>query len=227
MSIRYITTGDDFRAKQILGEGRHQLGILKNLMSFQNLKQYQRTVRFNNGNVIQVSSFFGQDTVNIFVPFGVAPVEEVKIVKIEYCWCTNYFTLGKIIEILGDYGSVGEYGIEAYPYYCNLDDIAIKNYIGIRYKVKLCQGNKNAEYICLPSDFAEYEVNDKVIVFMRGVWDGTNLNEPEKRDPEKKCLNDGIKLCIACKGTRREEQVNDEADGSYLILPLTITGVNL
>lgn len=226
MSIRYITSGNELAAKGLLGEGRHQLSILKNLMSFQNLKQDQRTVRFNDGTAIRCTSVFGQDKVEVFVPLRIPIVAEREIVKIEYCWCTNYFTEGKITEILGDYGEVGDYGSETYPDYCNADDEAIKNYIGIRYKVSLCQGVDNAEYICLPSDFAEYEVDDKVIVFMRGIWDGTSLDEPTKRDPEKGCTNDGVNLCIACEGTRRTGRTGDEADGSYLIIPLEVSGVN-
>ena len=227
MTIRYITSGNEFRAKGLLGEGRHQLSILKNAMSFQNLKQLQRTVRFNDGTTIRCTSVFGQDKVEVFVP-PVLPVivEERKIVEIVYCWCNNYFTEGTIIRIIGDYGDVGGYGEETYPDCCNSDDEAVKNYIGIRYKVSLCQGVDNAEYICLSSDFAEYEVGDKVIVFMRGIWDGTSLEKPPKRKPESACTNDGVDLCIACKGTTRLDRAGDEADGSYLIAPLEISGVN-
>lgn len=227
MSIRYITTGNEFAAKGLLGEGRHQLSILKNAMSFQNLQQNQRTVRYDDGTLIRCTSVFGRDQVEVFVPFGVPVEVERKIIKIEYCWCSDYFTEGKITGILGDYGDIGEYGEETYPDYCNSDDKAVKNYIGIRYKVTLCQGNDNGQYICLPSDFAEYEIDDRVIVFMRGVWKDGVLNEPEKRDPEKGCTNDGIDLCIACEGTRRKNRTGDEADGSFLISPLEIAGVNL
>ena len=83
MSVRYIASGDEFKAKQILGEGRHQLSILKNLMNFQNLQQLQRTVRYNDGTEIKVSSFFGQDVINVFVPVGVPVVKEIEIPVIE------------------------------------------------------------------------------------------------------------------------------------------------
>ena len=226
MSIRYITEGDESRAKGLLGEGRHQLSILKNLMSFQKLQQLQRVVKFNDGTIIKCLSCFDQDIINIFVPVGVIEKKR-KVVEAFFCWCTNYFTLGRIVEILGDYGNVGDYGTEIYPDYCNFSDVAIKNYNGIQYKVSLCQGDKTTTYICLPSDFAEYEVDDRVIVFMRGIWNGTNLNEPPKRDPKKGCRNNGINLCIACKGTRRKGYAENEADGSYLIVPLEIAGVNV
>ena len=70
MSIRYITTGDEFEARGLLGEGRHQLSILKNEMSFQKLQQLQRVVRFNDGTIIKCLSCFGQDVVDIYVPVG-------------------------------------------------------------------------------------------------------------------------------------------------------------
>lgn len=68
MSIRYITTGNEFVARGLLGEGRHQLSILKNDMTFQKLQQLQRIVRFDDGTVIKCLSCFGQDVVSIYVP---------------------------------------------------------------------------------------------------------------------------------------------------------------
>lgn len=70
MPIKYIPSGNKFKASQLWGEGRHQLSILKNLMSFQNLQQDQRLVRFEDGTIIKCLSCFGQDVVNVFVPFG-------------------------------------------------------------------------------------------------------------------------------------------------------------
>lgn len=84
MTIRYRTSGDEFAAKSLLGEGRHQLSILKNLMSFQGLKQLQRTVRFEDGSIIKCLSCFGQDVVDIFVPSlvgekAIMPRERIEI----------------------------------------------------------------------------------------------------------------------------------------------------
>ncbi|MDO9565915.1 MAG: hypothetical protein Q7J15_04165 [Candidatus Desulfaltia sp.] len=225
MTVRYITSGNEFAAKGLLGEGRHQLSILKNAMTFQNLKQLQRTVRFNDGTAIKCSSCFGQDVVNVFVPPGIPVAVEREIVKVEYCWCTNYFTSGVIKRIIGDYGDFGEYGEETYPDYCNSDDVAIKNYNGIRYEVTLCQGDMNSSYICLPSDFAEYEVDDKVIVYMRGKWNELILNE-HQRKAGSSCKKDKDTDCKGCKGNRRPGRVGDEADGSFLIATLEIAGVN-
>lgn len=228
MTIRYITSGNETIAKGLLGEGRHQLSILKNAMSFQNLKQLQRTVRFDDGVIINCLSCFGQDTIRVHVPVVVIPiVEERKIVEITYCWCNNYFTEGIIEKIIGDYSDVGDYGEEAYPDYCNSDDVAVKNYIGIRYEVSLCQGIKgqNSTYICIPSDFAQYEIGDEVIVFMRGTWAGTALGEPEGREPGIECANAKL-ICDACEGTTRPDRTGEEVDGAYLITPLEISGVN-
>lgn len=93
MTIRYITSGDGFRAKGLLGEGRHQLSILRNAMKFQGLKQLQRVVKFNDGTIIKCSSCFGQDTVNVFVPpYIPEPVEERKIVEEYEGWEEDWGT---------------------------------------------------------------------------------------------------------------------------------------
>ena len=232
MSIRYITTGDEFAAKGLLGEGRHQLSILKNAMSFQNLQQLQRIVRFDDGTIIKCLSCSGQDVINIFVPL-VGAEEERKIVEAFFCWCTDYFTEGIITKIYAEYGDVGEY--EGYYPNCLAympsgywrPDLSAKNYIGIRYKVNLCQGNKRSSYICIASDFAEYKIKDKVIIFMRGIWKRESLNyNPKNRTPERSCVSNPISTCIACKGNRRSNYDGNEADGSFLILPLKFEGVN-
>ena len=82
MPVKYITSGNEFAAKELLGEGRHQLSILKNAMSFQNLKQLQRTVRFNDGTAIRCTSVFGQDKVEVFVPLRV-PIGVEAVIKAE------------------------------------------------------------------------------------------------------------------------------------------------
>ena len=138
------------------------------------------------------------------------------------CWCTDWFAEGEIKRVIGSYGDIGDYGEEVYPDYCNSSDIAVKNYIGIRYEVKLCQGRTGKTYICLPSDFAEYLVGDRVIMFMRGVWVENVLTEPD-RIPGNSCQKVS---CKACKGNRRPNQTGDEPDGSFLIMPLEIEGVN-
>lgn len=78
MPIKYVPSGDKFKASQLWGEGRHQLSILKNLMSFQDLKQDQRTVRFEDGAIIKCLSCFGQDVVEVFVPQVVGGVPKYR-----------------------------------------------------------------------------------------------------------------------------------------------------
>ena len=63
-------------------------------MTFQNLKQLQRVVRFNDGTIIKCSSCFGQDTVNVFVPPVISlpiekRVEEVITEKPADMWFRN------------------------------------------------------------------------------------------------------------------------------------------
>ena len=86
MTIKYIPEGDKFRASQLWGEGRHQLSILKNLMSFGNLQQDQRTVPFADGTIIKCLSCFGQDVINIFVPSEGAEEKRYKKEKETRCF---------------------------------------------------------------------------------------------------------------------------------------------
>ena len=68
MLPRIITRGDHEAARLLAREGIRQLNILKNLMSFGNLKQDVRRVRFTNGSEIICRSIFGIDDVQIYVP---------------------------------------------------------------------------------------------------------------------------------------------------------------
>ena len=63
MTIKYIPEGDKFRASQLWGEGRHQLSILKNLMSFGDLQQDQRTVPFGNDGTIIKCDYISQKNI--------------------------------------------------------------------------------------------------------------------------------------------------------------------
>lgn len=66
--IRSGYAGDVDAAKQYTGIARTQLGILKNLMSFNNLQQLSRTVTLVDGTTIFVQSVFGQDAIIVTVP---------------------------------------------------------------------------------------------------------------------------------------------------------------
>ena len=79
MVIKYIPSGDKFKASKLWGEGRHQLSILKNAMKFQGLKQLKKApVRFSNGTVIRVSSVYEQDVIEVFVPTFAGKEEEIQ-----------------------------------------------------------------------------------------------------------------------------------------------------
>jgi hypothetical protein len=62
---------------------------------------------------------------------------------------------------------------------------------------------------------------------MRGQWnkDGDVLEDPV-RDPGVGCVSDTFGSCKACDGIRRKDREDDDADGSYLIVPLEVPGVN-
>lgn len=249
MSIRYITTGDEKIARSLLGEGRHQLTILKNAMAFQKLQQLQRIVRFDDGTVIKCSSCFGQDVVNVYIPIVPKPVKkERKIIHKFYCWCNCCFTEGVITEVIDVYDNIGNYtksnGDPVYYrgeylrwYYpaCCTDSAwgEIRRYEGIRYKVQACMGDKSKkEFICTASDFIKYEKKDKVLLlilqnYKKGTnWGSTCLREcPPAEDG--KLIGEG-----ACEGIRRPDRENDEnaeavfgvtltdsIDGTYIIMP--------
>lgn len=75
--VRIRLNGDRTAAQQYIGVARTQLGILKELMGFNNLPQLSRTVRLGNGTVIHCQSVFGQETITITPAVRVvAPVEE-------------------------------------------------------------------------------------------------------------------------------------------------------
>ena len=246
MSIRYITEGDESRAKGLLGEGRHQLSILKNLMSFQKLQQLQRVVKFNDGTIIKCLSCFGQDVINIFVPVELIKKKKRIIRTIYYCWCNCCFTGGIIIEVINNYDSVGTYTENGkyiydtqylenqyYPKCCKSGKLKVRRYNGIRYKVRVCLKDKFGEFICIPSDFMQYKKDDKVLLLILrsgkawGIPD-CYLNCPPSEDG--KLTGEG-----ACKGKRRPMRkqdatveaaygvtLTDAPDGTYLILPFII-----
>jgi hypothetical protein len=228
MSIRYITTGDEKIARSLLGEGRHQLSILKRAMAFQNLKQLQRLVRFDDGTIIKCISCFGQDVVNVYAPPGFPVEKERKIVREFFCWCNCCFAEGVITKVIDDYDNIGnytkdngdpiyfrgEYSKFYYPTCCT--DSAwgkIRRYEGIRYKVQVCMGDKpKKEFICTASDFIKYEEKDKVLLLYlidyakrsTGSCESICLKEcPPAEDG--KLIGEG-----ACEGIRRPDRENDK-----------------
>ena len=63
---RIVTEGAG--AQAFIPEGRKQLGLLLNLMSYQKLKQLVRYIRYADGTFIEVSSMFGMQTIRIVRP---------------------------------------------------------------------------------------------------------------------------------------------------------------
>ena len=68
MIPRIILSGDQEEARLRAREGIRQLGILKGLMSFGQLKQDVRKVRYTDGSEIVCRSIFGIEDVQIYVP---------------------------------------------------------------------------------------------------------------------------------------------------------------
>jgi hypothetical protein len=139
-----------------------------------------------------------------------------------------------------------------YPWYCQFDDefeydSYIRRYTGIRYRVLVCQGElgHDQEFICISSDFAGYVIGDKVIVLFMGRWpNGVPKNyvppatfHQDRSDPSylfdfKPCTcqyfdeSDSMLLCEACMARHRIDQKETEADGSFIIVPIVVKGIN-
>ena len=64
--VRVIFYEDNSACKALLPYAQAQLGVLRNLMSFQSLKQLSRTSYLPDGSKIFCQSVFGQDTIHIF-----------------------------------------------------------------------------------------------------------------------------------------------------------------
>ena len=89
---RIILRGDEEAASYMSREGMRQLDILKNLMSFRNLKQDVRRVRFINGSEIICRSIFGIEDIQIYAPKREI---EVEITSKSYVYVTisDYVTI--------------------------------------------------------------------------------------------------------------------------------------
>jgi hypothetical protein len=66
--VRKTFSGDRMTALDYIGEAQLQLGILKNLMSFNRLNTLSQTFSYPGGVRITVSSVFGQDSIAIDAP---------------------------------------------------------------------------------------------------------------------------------------------------------------
>ncbi len=183
---RVNLSGDIEAAKRYIPLGEKQLGQLTGFMEYQKLQQMNRTVEYDMGSgnvVVSCLSSFGNTTINIHVPPQEQGGEELAELRVSWCWCNCCFASGIIKEVIGDYGDpVGSFE-DTYPDDLVDTDLNIQNYDGIRYKVVVCQKQKDYgfenneqysrdEFICIPSDFAEYRADDEVIVWLSKYWSG-------------------------------------------------------
>lgn len=260
MGTRFVLHGDERKARGLVNEANRQLFILKNAMRFQNLKQLKRIAILSDGSRIVCSSVFGIDNVRIEAFSG--GVEIPVVIKVYFCWCNSCFAEGIVMEVIGDYQSTGPWFKEIpgddvqeshkfYPLYCQynasdeLKTSYIQRYEGIRYRVKVCRGEKghDQEFICASSDFAGFEVDDKVIVLFMGLWPNDfavdfpgpfeqNRDTPGYLEKFSPCSCDyseqsgAVFLCEACTAEARIDQKDAEADGSFLILPMKVESIN-
>lgn len=67
-ALRVKLEGDRNKSRGLVGDAMRFMGILKNAMSFNNLKQLSRLYRFDDGISIFVQSVFGQDLIRINTP---------------------------------------------------------------------------------------------------------------------------------------------------------------
>lgn len=251
MGTRFVFHGDREKAEGMIPEGARQMFILKNAMRFQGLKQLKRIAILSDGSRIVCSSVFGID--NILIEAHSSDVKKPVVKKAYFCWCNSCFAEGVVKEIIGDYevfgpwfksipGDVGKY--KFYPLYCQYNnDMKMESYIrryeGIRYRVSVCQGESGheQEFICIPSDFAGYQVGDEVIVLFMGLWPNKfskdhpapfdqNQGSPAYLEDFLECQCSEDALCEACMANHRIDQAETEADGSFIIIPMRVEGIN-
>lgn len=226
----YKYLGDKRAAKVLRHAGFHQLGILKNAMSFRGLQQNRRVVEFSDGTWIICTSVFGIDVVNIYVPPLLPVGGERKVVKEEFCFCSTYFTEGRILEI---FNPTAEEGNEA-PYYnrfkyygtiFNNNVAPESDYNGVMYLVKVCRGIKGTEknLICASVDLTVYKVGDSVILFCTGNYTGETYRSQYP-------FSDALKVANACPGKTAncfscsadvKTVTGTELEGTYVIVPLS------
>lgn len=237
--VIYKYLGDKGNAKVLRHFGFAQLEILRNAMKFQGLKQNKRIVEFSSGINVTCTSVFGIDTVNIYVPPLLPVLKKDVIVVEEYCWCTTYFTEGEIVEVMNSASEKLEGSYEyflgsEYYYYDWLSErykYYEEQYIGKRYKVKVCRGRIKSILICHAVDFGNYTVGSKVILFCTGDYDIINAPfQIGRMYPAPLAFSDircysKLSNCLSCRALLRplEEwpELND-IDGTYVVTALSV-----
>jgi hypothetical protein len=140
----------------------------------------------------------------------------------DMCFCSCFFAQAKVLEVIEDYNNNGPSDMEQipYPYYCSIPKFSIIAYLGIRYKVAVCQKYPSylvpgglqsdmAPFVAPSIGFTPYVVGDRVVVIYRGRWKGKDLQLPA-------CAS-----CFeACMAERRFYQgFETRADGSFVLAP--------
>lgn len=197
----------DGQVRLLLAEAGRQSEVLTEAMSFQGLRQGRRVARVGDFEFV-CRSVFGLESVVVQVAGG---EEKEKEKELTFCWCTCQFAEGVVLEIIeaAAEGCLPVVSESTYPD-CAVADIAV--FVGKRYLVSVCQcseelGEKWVEFVCVPTDFEEFEVEDKVVVLYLDAW-----------IPEECSEN-------ACKVTPRdktEDVVVDALDGQFVIMPYEI-----
>ena len=238
--VIYKYLGDKWNAKGLKHFGFAQLEILRNAMRFQGLKQNRRVVEFSSGINVTCTSVFGIDTVNIYVPPLLPVLKKDVIVVEEFCWCTTYFTEGEIVEVMDSTSEKLEGSYEdslgsEYYYYNWLSSsyrYYEEQYIGKRYKVKVCRGRIKSILICHAVDFGNYTVGSKVILFCTGDYTPPSYSADtvSRKYPAPLVFSDTrcyskLSNCFSCRAVLRplEEwpELND-IDGTYVVTALSI-----
>lgn len=241
---RIFVDGDRERGFEVLLPfAKKQMEVLDQEMGLSGLFQGQRNIRLSDGSTVRCGIRGTLSDIKIYaVPAGEAPGEEAQE-EIElgtWCWCQCCFSSGEVTRLWSDYGQEGNYpiieGEELYPDLVVDSDLAIWVYNGIRYEVKICNQEFDPilldfiaverTFICVASDWSEYAVGDKVIVMLRGAWNGSIMSESICR--QGRCEDCGQNACAGTYPANRGSIEDwDKVDGTYIILPLRIEGVNL
>jgi hypothetical protein len=235
VSFKYL--GDKYNASRLRFFALRQLEILKSAMRFQGLKQNRRVVTFANGISILCSSVFNLDKVEIYVP-PLLPVIKgpVPIIEERYCWCSTYFTEGKILAVTRPNDREGVYPNDTnrYDYYTNIFNIkhyAISSYTGVIYSVEVCRGRKKEILTCSSTDLRQYNVGDKVILFCVGdyqaeaTW-GDRLYPFTNALKTAQSCGGYSSNCYSCKAIVNPTTEGGKLEGTYVIVPLTFSGVD-
>lgn len=163
MSVHKVPTkivliGNQVLAIRTIGYARQLMGIVENLMSFQNLSQYSLTRKTGDGCVVECWSSFGLRQITITAPSKGGKPKPYK----QKCFCTSCVSLGFITKV----NSMTF--IEGTPCYDYVDPIPLKaNFycFDVTYSALVCAGQTYTIFENIKAlDNMPYCVGDKVLV---------------------------------------------------------------